>query len=465
MFILSASNENSRPDRPDCEARHVNTGGITASASLQAWQVTPVSSRFNAVISQLLGALETATGHEYLERFVQQIAELFATDWATIALIDTAHTDRLQTLTVYSEGRIGDNMEWPLSGSPGAEVINSAAPCIFRTQVQNKFPADQVLRQACAFCYTGVPLFATGGEIIGLFVLMDRQTIVDELLAVEVLQLFADRVVAEIERLYSDSEIQQHQRLLEERINRDGAELEMTRHQLEDLCHSVSHDLRGPLRAIDGFSEALATDYADKLDETAADYLRRIRKNIRQMDELLHALLVLSRVTRHRLCLSEVNLSRICARSIARLQQRDPQRRVAISIQTDMHACSDPELMSIALDHLVDNAWKFTAGSDSARIEFSVDRQGEVPVYRITDNGVGFNMVYLDKLFQLFQRLHGQSSYAGVGAGLATAKRIIERHGGTLWTEAEPGVGASFYFTLPLSTAEGCGDPAITTAP
>lgn len=423
-----------------------------------------MSGRFKEVVSQLLGALETSTGQDFLERFVAQVAELFATDYAAVTLVDATDTDRLQTLAVYGEGRILANTTWPLAGSPGAEVIDSAAPCIFRTRVQEKFPADETLQRSGAFCYAGVPLFASSGDILGLCVIMDQEAIADDLFAVEVLQLFADRLVAEIKRLCTDMERQQYQQQLEERVSRCDADLETTRHELEALGYSVSHDLRGPLRAIDGFSEILATDYADKLDATAGDYLHRIRNNARNMDALLHALLIMSRVTRHQLCLSEVNLSRICARSIERLQQRDPHRRVSVSIQSGIHACSDPELMTIALDHLIDNAWKYSTGTDQAHIEFSADRQDGVTVYRLADNGAGFDMAYIAKLFELFQRLHGQQVYAGVGAGLAIVKRIIERHGGRIWAQAAPEAGATFYFILPLAPVGTCSDQVISAA-
>jgi signal transduction histidine kinase len=420
-----------------------------------------VPESFKDAVNRLSDGLESATGEEYLERFVAQIAGLFAADCAAIARLE-ANGEQLQTLALYCDGRISDNTVWVLKGSPGAEVTESASPCIFRTGVQDRFPDDQAIKRAGAFCYVGIPLFTTGGDILGLVVLTGRQPIAGDLLAVEVVQLFADRVVAEIERLDHDAQLQQHRQLLEDRIDRYGEDLKKARQELEVLSYAVSHDLRGPLRAILGFSEILKAEYGDRLGETAGDYLRRIRNNVQHMDELLHALLILSRVARHPLSLTQVDLSGICRRSIERLRQRDTQRQVSVSIQEGVYACSDSRLMTIALDHLIDNAWKFTGGTDSANIEFSADPHGNVTVYRLADNGAGFDMRYVDRLFELFQRLHGQQLYAGIGAGLATVKRIIERHGGAVWAEAQQGAGATFYFSLPSQPPESGCEPAIT---
>ena len=181
----------------------------------------------------------------------------------------------------------------------------------------------------------------------------------------------------------------------------------------------------------------------------ARDYLHRIRNNARQMDQLINALQTMSRVTRHVLRPSRVDLSRICYKILDRLQQQNPERRISVSVQEEIEAYGDFELLQMALAQLLANAWKFTANVDHARIEFSARNQGGETVYRLKDNGAGFNMAYADKLFEMFQRLHAQQAFDGIGAGLATVRRIIDRHGGSVWGEGEVGKGASIYFTLP----------------
>jgi light-regulated signal transduction histidine kinase (bacteriophytochrome) len=262
-------------------------------------------------------------------------------------------------------------------------------------------------------------------------------------------QFFADRITAEIERLREETVSMQTREQLEDKLKRCGTELELVRRELESFNHAVSHDLRGPLRAIEGFSESLAEDYGNQLDDAARDYLQRIHKNVRRMDRLLQALLSLSRVTRHVLQPAQVDLSHLCNKRLERLQDREPQRRASLHIQPDIHACGDPELLALALEQLLANAWKYTGHGRETCIEFSAKQQDGRTVYCIKDNGVGFNMAYSDKLFEIFQRLHGQQEFEGVGAGLAIVKRIIERHNGTIWAESEVGNGACFYFTLP----------------
>lgn len=236
---------------------------------------------------------------------------------------------------------------------------------------------------------------------------------------------------------------------LEESLQRCSAELELVRKELESFNYAVSHDLRGPLRAIDGFSENLMEDCGDQLDETAREYLQRIRSNVDRMNRLLQALLSLSRVTRHVLQPARVDLSRICHKRLERLAGHEPRRRASFHIQPDVRACGDPELLTLALEQLLANAWKYTGHDRDTCIEFSAVEQDTRTVYCVKDNGVGFNMAYSHKLFEVFQCLHAKQAFEGIGAGLAIVKRIIERHGGAIWAESEPDNGTCFYFTLP----------------
>jgi two-component system NtrC family sensor kinase len=232
-------------------------------------------------------------------------------------------------------------------------------------------------------------------------------------------------------------------------------ELERKNQELEAFSYSVSHDLRAPLRSIDGFSQALLEDCGDQLDEKGADYIGRVRAATKRMGELIDDLLALSKVGRAELRRDLVDLSMI-ASSIARdLTRTDPGRSVAIEIQPALEARVDSRLIRAALENLFENSWKFTAGTPEGVIEFGARDLSGGTVYFVRDNGSGFDMKYVDKLFQPFQRLHSDSDYPGTGIGLATVHRIIDRHGGRVWAEGRVGAGATVSFTIGSSSAEG----------
>jgi light-regulated signal transduction histidine kinase (bacteriophytochrome) len=225
-------------------------------------------------------------------------------------------------------------------------------------------------------------------------------------------------------------------------------ELERKNKELEAFSYSVSHDLRAPLRSIDGFSQALLEDYADRLDARGQDYLRRVRAAAQRMAELIDDLLQLSRVGRSELRRDRVDLAQLARSVLAELQSHEPERTVEARIQDRLPVEVDARLMKIVLDNLLGNAWKFTSHTQSPMIELGVDELATGPAYFIRDNGVGFDMKYADKLFGVFQRLHKQEEFPGTGIGLATVQRIVDRHGGRVWAESEPGAGAKFSFTL-----------------
>lgn len=234
----------------------------------------------------------------------------------------------------------------------------------------------------------------------------------------------------------------------EEAVRERTTELEATNKELEAFNYSVSHDLRQPLRALDGFSLAVINDYRDKLDDKGKDYLNRVRKASQTMGLLIDDLLKLSRVTRVTMDYNEINLSVLVDAIAEELKTSQPERRVEFVIAPGMKVNGDQPLLIIALKNLLENAWKFSRKTPEARIEVGVVQQAEANVYFIKDNGVGFDMKYANKLFRPFQRLHSGQDYEGTGIGLATVQRIIQRHGGRIWVESEPGKGAAVYFTL-----------------
>jgi len=227
-------------------------------------------------------------------------------------------------------------------------------------------------------------------------------------------------------------------------------ELEEANKELEAFSYSVSHDLRAPLRSIDGFSQALLEDYADKLDDQGREYLRRIRAASQRMAQLINDLLTLSRVTRAEIHFEEVDLSTIVENIAAELKESQPNRDVKFIIAQNVKAYGDSHLLRIVLENLLSNAWKFTSKHKNAVIEFGAKESDGKRVYFVRDDGAGFDMAYVDKLFVPFQRLHEQDEFEGTGIGLATVQRIVHRHGGMVWAEGEVEKGATFYFTLQL---------------
>jgi signal transduction histidine kinase len=284
-------------------------------------------------------------------------------------------------------------------------------------------------------------LLAAGAELL-IRVLRDRQ-------------MLAART-AEIAALNAD---------LEERVAQRTRELAVSNQELEAFSYSVSHDLRAPLRTIDGFSLALLEDFADKLNDEGRDYIGRVRAGVQRMGQLIDALLQLSRVTRTELSTEQVDLSQLATLVFNELaandpeRQADPQRRVTFTAHPTPPAQGDPRLLRIALENLLGNAFKFTSRTPQATITFASREEPGRTVYFVQDNGAGFDMHYVDRLFTAFQRLHGDRDFKGSGIGLATVSRIIRRHHGSIGAESVPGQGATFFFDL---AGQGQHPPAST---
>jgi PAS domain S-box-containing protein len=271
----------------------------------------------------------------------------------------------------------------------------------------------------------------------------------DVLISAETLMLNDEKCVLVFihdvtEQRRAEAEIRELNAELEIRVTRRTAELSDVNRELESFAYSISHDLRAPLRGIDGFSRLLQEEYGDRLEVQGNEYLTRVRRAAQRLGNLIDDLLELSRVSRHEMRRVKVDLSALAAEIVEELRHEEPERSVTIVIAPQCTANGDPQLLRVLLENLLGNAWKYSRRTDKPHVEFGHDDRG----YFVRDNGAGFDMAYAEKLFMPFQRLHNPAEFEGSGIGLASAARVVRRHGGRIWAEGRPGAGAVFHFTL-----------------
>ena len=244
---------------------------------------------------------------------------------------------------------------------------------------------------------------------------------------------------------------------LESRVHERTIQLEALNQELEAFSYSVAHDLRAPLRHINGFSQVIIDEYGKTLDDEVVGWLNRIQDSSQNLYNMVEALLGLSKVTRDSIHIMNINLSKMVNRIIERLQKESPAREVSLVIENEVYVQADLRLLQVVIENVISNAWKFSANNEIARIEFGTFlpekdnlESEKFSCFYIKDNGIGFDMGYVDRLFGPFQRLHSSADFSGTGIGLATVKRIVQRHGGRVWAEANVNNGATFYFCFPV---------------
>jgi PAS domain S-box-containing protein len=250
------------------------------------------------------------------------------------------------------------------------------------------------------------------------------------------------------EQVKARTEVGQLNESLEKRVQERTSELTSANRELESFAYSISHDLRSPLRAIDGFSHLLAEEYGDKLDDQGRDYLGRVRRAVQRMGTLIDDILELSRVTRQEMRREQVDIGRLAAELNEEIARAWPDRHPSFSRPERCLVEGDPQLLRLMLQNLLENAWKYSSRNPAPKIEFGHEVVGGKQVCHVRDNGVGFDMAHASRLFTPFQRLHKPEEFEGSGIGLATVARIVHRHGGRIWAESAPGEGATFRFTL-----------------
>jgi len=289
-------------------------------------------------------------------------------------------------------------------------------------------------------------LFLASGLDLLLIILMFRYFSRERALRLQTEETAANLALARVEIERNADEVRQLNVTLEERVRQRTAELEATNRELEAFSYSVSHDLRAPLRTIDGFSLALEEDYTAAVDATGRDYILRVRTGVQRMGQLIDALLQLSRITRAEITREPVDLSALAESVAANLRDETSGNAFNITIEPGLKVDADPKLLRVALENLLGNAVKFTSKIEKPEIHFGWDKERHA--FFVRDNGAGFDMYYADKLFNAFNRLHGDKDFKGSGIGLATVARVVRRHHGRIWADAKVNHGATFFFTV-----------------
>lgn len=428
-----------------------------------------------AISNQRLGLIASVAnavvGDEPIEEQMRTVAETVRAAYGTKAcIIRVLEGEELGLLSCAGLSQDALKPRLSIKGRIISKILNERAP-VFIPDLLALSPQRGEPYNVLGFAsYAGAPLLVHD-RIIGVVGIFSGEPMANfSATDLEHLQIIANHIAVAIasDRLFQEVKLQKavlqeqvhERREIEEEVQKLNGELEMrvaerTRQlqlansELEAFAYSVSHDLRGPLRSVGGFTEALKDEYEPRLDEQGTEYLNRVIQACREMDKLIDDMLHLSRLTRMDMKRQPVNLSALAEGIIANLRETEPHRKVVMNVTPGIVVPADARLLRIALENLLNNAWKFTGRKRSAKIEFGMAPEPEGPVYFVRDNGAGFDMEFANKLFGAFQRLHSTQEFPGHGIGLATVQRIINRHGGRTWAIGEVGCGATFYFTLP----------------
>ena len=394
------------------------------------------------LLAQSGPAEDTAT---FVARCTATLAQAFGASHAAAGVLDQ------RTATVRILGRWpplqGSDESYPMPDSPCAR-LSAARRSMYVTGLAAEFPGHAAFASCASGAYLGAAILSSAGTVTGVVEIWDERPFAVGPGSQQILETFAHRIGAELERAAADRELRELTATLEARVAARTSELAQVNEELEAFSYSVSHDLRGPVRAVDAHAAMLLEEADAVLNPGARRHIDRIVEAARRMRDLISGLLQLAQLSHQPRTLQIVDLSLLATHAMELLQERDRERRVEFACAAAVFANTDPISIGVVLTNLLENAWKYSSRVAHARIEFGVQRANSHTVYFVRDNGVGFEMQHARRLFRPFQRLHVQDDYPGSGIGLATVERLIRRLGGRVWAESAPGRGATFYFTL-----------------
>jgi PAS domain S-box-containing protein len=406
--------------------------------------------RREAQLLNLAKAMAGQTGQAFFTSLVNDLAETLGADMLIVAELQNNNTE-VRTLAGTLDGEALDALVYPLEGSPCQQATAQQSLRVIPDRVAELFPNDPYLSEGQFKAYAGQSLLNENGQAVGILAALWRHPIGENSETAALMAIYGSRAAAELLRLQRDLEITRLNDTLEQRVSVRTAELEKLNSELDSFAYSISHDLKSPLRAIDGFTQLLSEQLGGHATERERELMDRVLGATHRMSNLMADLLDLARVSQDAMVPEKVDLSQMAKEISLQITSRVSRPALQWKIQPGLTAFCDARLIRMALANLFDNAAKFTRDQPAALIEFGLDTESSarVPMFFVRDNGVGFSMEHANKLFKPFQRLHMPSTgFEGTGIGLATVRRIIERHGGSIDGVAAPGEGAQFNFTL-----------------
>ena len=401
-----------------------------------------------ALLLNVARGVAAETGEAFFSALTRHLCEAIGSDMVVVG--ECRDDGRVRSLAIRQNGQARPNFTFSIEGTPCERSLQQQDMLICTSGLAEQFPNATSLIESGCQAYLGKALRDADGTAIGVLFALWRKPVELRPDTQALIAIFAGRANSELVRLRRDREIQRLNETLEQRVRERTADLQMLNAELDSFAYSVSHDLKSPLRAIDGFTRLLDEEVGPRLSSDERQLLDRVLVSTQRMGSLIDDLLALARVSQGVLERQSVDLSAMVHGILAQEQLKQPGRSIELRIAPDLQAHCDPRLARIVLENLLANALKYSRTKEQPVIEWGhlPAVGGEPMMFFVRDNGVGFNMAYADKLFKPFQRLHMPSEFEGTGIGLATVRRIIERHGGQITGEGRPGAGATFCFSF-----------------